>query len=212
MPEFAPHTRLRGVIRQVRAQLQINHDTFGPSEVASALANTFGVFHDPTVLRSSATFSADHAKWQQLVAFATESPDYRLICYTVMNTQLQAVVEPTHGSLPTGCQAAWDGIRGSLKKKKPRLEVARLIDSMTNRELFHGSDGFTSHASTLEVLSLVSITVLTIVYLVVAAATFAKDEVDTLLLGAIPALLSGLVALVVAWRLHRKGKIRWSSK
>ncbi len=187
------------------AEFWVAHAELEPNVVKRILSAKFRK-HDPEVIEESSIFTA---KWRDLVLFATETTNYRMICFRDRNDQLQVVIEPLMGNIMPACQSAWQGIRGALAKHQPRLTSAKLIDEVSGREFLSAMTGLGTELRRRDTLTHLVIGALTLVWMIIGVATFAKGVVPQFAGGAITGLVGAATSVLMAFVQARKGVLRW---
>jgi hypothetical protein len=148
------------------------------------------------VLLRSEVFSAYSSTWKGLVEYASERPNYRLVCLPSKNDQLQATVEAVGGEdIRRASQYAWDGLQKALKGK-PKVTSAEIYELGSSRPIMTAQTGFLAEVRRREIINLLVVGVGTAIWVGVGALTFAKTKRRELFGGGLPGLLGGVVALV----------------
>jgi hypothetical protein len=196
--------------RRMEAQLVLKHKEAKASELLSPLEDVFGTNDQTEVLKKSPKYKGDEAYWQKRVNFAREGPTYRLICLPMTNTQLQTVVEPVDTDIRKAVQSAWDGFKQALQKWSPELESAEIVESA--RTLLIADASARAQFGRAEPRIALIIGAGNLIWIAVAAVTFAKHKVVDLIVGAAPAIITGVYFLVDAFMSYQRGTLRWKEK
>ena len=141
-------------------------------------------------LGRSPIFSAD-PKWQEMVAFATETPQWRVIVYSDGLNKWEVHVEPVHGDLKEACQSLWRTIRKGTSKLRPKLKSLDIVGEQTTIPVLRASVGLVPRARRrdfwLPALTGVS----------TAAVLVATEADDVAVRGAVPGLVLAAVGLIL---------------
>jgi hypothetical protein len=187
------------------AEFWVGHAELKASAVRRLLNAKFRE-HDPEVIEGSQIFTE---KWRELVLFATETTNYRMICFPDRNDQLQVVIEPLMGNIMPACQSAWQGIRAALAKQHPRLTSAKLIDNVSGKEFLSAMTGLGTELRRRDTVAHLLIGALTVVWIIIGVATFAKEVGLQFAGGAITGLIGASTSVLMAFAQARKGVLRW---
>ena len=120
----------------VRAELTIRHNT---GDFLAPLSRRLPA-DDRSCLSRSVLFASSRA-WQANVAFATETPHWRLVVYSDGADQWQMVVEPIHGDLKKACGSLWSTVQRSAGSLSPKLERLEVIDDGTGQVVTQATTG-----------------------------------------------------------------------
>lgn len=132
--------------------------------------------------------------WQQLVAYAAETPQWRIAVYADGANQWQIIVESVYGELRTACQSLWRSVREAVGHLSPKLERLELLDEATNQILTRASVGLLPQLRRRELWLPLVVGVANAILL---AATGADSAV---VLGAIPGFAAAALALLaIIW-------------
>ncbi|HEX4806275.1 MAG TPA: hypothetical protein VFU94_10255 [Conexibacter sp.] len=145
---------------------------------------------DRTCLSRSLVF-AQRPEWQALVAFAAETPHWRIAIYADGADQWQMIVEPVHGELRVACQSVWRTILATVGELSPRLERLEIVDEATMQTLVRASVGLLPQMRRRELWLPLAVGVANAVVLVATGVDSAT------LHGAIPGLVAAGIALLV---------------
>src|SRR3954447_24767460 len=89
---------------------------------------------------------AQYPQLHPIVAFATETPQWRLVACKGGATELQLFIESVQGGLKRGCESVWRSIRQDASDLEPKIEALELIDEATTQVIGTGSAGFIPQA------------------------------------------------------------------
>jgi hypothetical protein len=134
---------------------------------------------------------------------------YRLVCLPMRVDQLQVLVEPVDEDVRRACQWAWDGLRNAMKKSRPKLRFAEICDSTSGRSIMRAQIGLMAELGRRETIQLVAVALITIIWVIIGANSFARHHLWELLDGGLPSLAGGFIAVVLAIATWRGGTIRW---
>ncbi|WP_143047258.1 hypothetical protein [Amycolatopsis xylanica] len=189
----------------MRAEIRVSHKMTDDDHVHRALVGKFG-HDDREVLKRSPIFKS--RKWERVVSFAHEHPDYRIICYQSSNDELQINVEAINGNILSAAESVWRSVKRAFDGSSPVLSDARLLDGDSNRELLHGRTGLVSEFKRRDTLLPVSGAFFALVYFVVSLSVF--EQPFGAVGGALVGAAVGLVAMLLAVTDARRGAIRWN--
>ncbi len=145
---------------------------------------------------------------QDVWSYATEGATYRAVGWEATPSELHLFVEPTIGDLRSVCQTIWSGIRSYAGGRSPELESMLLVDDSTGRPIATGRTGFAPHFARRELAAVLITAATSGLWLLVAVPLFAADA--DIVLGAIPGLLAGIVALMLIVIDARRQRVVWS--
>jgi hypothetical protein len=189
----------------VRAQLSVGHEG---GDLPSLLAGVFPA-HDPTVLERMLVFGGTGAGWAPLIVFATETPDYRMVCWPNTAYELQVIVEPEAGSHKAVCQFVWDSLRSAMKDLNPTLNDLRIVDDATAKRVSSAKTSFGANLGRRDNLLLLLVGLASAGWVVLAVFTFGKDAKGDVIGAGVPGVLGGLVALLWAILDWWRGRLVW---
>jgi hypothetical protein len=169
----------------MHAELTITHED---GDVVGSLQN--GLPPDNRAVLANSLVFGQNAVWQQLVAFATETPQWRLIVYQSGANELQMTIEPVQGNLRRSCESVWRTVRTSAGAMRPSLDRLDLVDEATTQVVARASVGFIPQVRRREFWPPTAIAI-------VSAIVLALDGLnDDTLRGTLAAFIGGTVALV----------------
>jgi hypothetical protein len=175
----------------MRAQLSVGHN---PADLEPRLKGVFPQ-EDPGAVARMFIFSEDAEYWTRKILFATETPTYRLACWSDTDVDFQVIIEPK-GDHKAACQIVWDGVRRALDGLKPSLKDLRIIDDVTSGEVTAAGTSFRSSLGRRENKILMIVGLANAAWVVVAALTFGKDARGAVIGAGVPGVISGLTALL----------------
>ena len=143
------------------------------------------------------------SSWQNLVLFATETPQWRLVLHSVGTRQLQLTVEPVQGDLRRACESVWSSVCRAGNDLRPVLDSLDIVDEGTTHVIGRGSVGLLPQGRRREFWAPIGISVATAVFVLATGADGAA------LRGAVPSFIAGVLSLgVIAVDALRK-KLVW---
>jgi hypothetical protein len=145
---------------------------------------------DRSCLANSLVFGRDPS-WQQLVLFATETPQWRLVLYAGGTNQLQLTIEPVQGDLRRACESVWSSVCRAGQGLRPVLDSLDIVDEGTTHVIGRGSVGLLPQGRRREFWAPIAISATTGVFVLATGADSAA------LRGAVPAFVAGLLSLGV---------------
>jgi hypothetical protein len=191
----------RGILRFLPAHLVIDHEI---DDVAEWLRRAFGGSSvdalGNTILGSPVRDNPAYRAWPWL--------GYTVIAYSPTNATLNVSIEPTgEVDLRNACETSWRALVKAAGRR-PDLRSAALDDGTSGHTLARATTGFRAHVGRPENLIVLITAAATIIWLLVALAFF-KAPVDVVL-GAIPAVLAGLVVVGSATVYAERKKLVWT--
>jgi hypothetical protein len=190
----------------LRAQLSVGH---GRGDIADLVAGVFPP-HDPTVLERMLFFRDTYRAWADRVAFATETPTYRLACFVSTAYELQVTIEPAEGNHRAVCQSVWDSLRDAARELDPKLKSLEIVDEATSKTVSTATTSFHASFARRDNLLLVFVALATAAWILLAVFTFGKDARGDVIGASIPGLLGGVAALVWAILDSWRGRLVWA--
>ena len=187
----------------MHAEITIGHR---PGDIPGLLAAEFGP-HDGTARTRSLSLADPY--WQTRIAYATETPSFRLMCYPTSTTQLQLWVEPVRGDLKAACQTVWDGVRRRASGLKPKLEELTIRDDATGQAILSAETGVRANLARRELVLAVAGGVVATALLATGWWTFAKQSRAEAVIASIPAVVVGFIALFWLVPDLRQRRLRW---
>lgn len=134
---------------------------------------------------------AQQPEWQELVAYATETPQWRVAVYADGSNQWQMVVEAVNGDLRSACQSLWRSTRKATRGMSPRLVRLEVLDEATAQVFLRGSVGVFPQVRRRELWLPLLVGLANCAIFVISGADSAT------LRGAIPGLVAGTIASVI---------------
>jgi hypothetical protein len=119
-------------------------------------------------------------------------------------------VEPVTGNVIRASESAWIGMKKALKDCGPNVTDLKLVDSVSNREFMSGRTGLVSELRRRETFVPAIIGLAVLVYAIIGAISFAKDDPGRFLLGSLSGVVAAIVTVGFAFIEARKGVLRWS--
>jgi hypothetical protein len=164
--------------------------------------------HDAGALRRSLVFSGNRAA-QQLVLYAFETRDYRLIFYPAANDQLQIVVEPLETQMRRACEHVWRSVRRGSRWHHVRLASLRVLGP-SGDTVASATTGWRSTLARRDLWPAFAVALTTVAWLLIALSTFGGNEKGSIVEGAIPSMVIGTAAFIalvahrtrLVWRLE----------
>ncbi|GAB3813013.1 hypothetical protein [Kribbella italica] len=189
----------------MHAEFVISHEELGAEELKGFLRSKFRD-ENREAIKESALFS--DGDWENAVLYATATPQYRLMCVSAQDEELQIYVEPTHGNVFDVCESIWKGVTRALRRSSPKLVSLKLND---NGNYFTAGrmTCFSLELKRRENLSPICIGIAVVVYTVVGLFTFAADQQFRFVAGAVTGVIGAVVALVLASTASKGGKLIW---
>jgi hypothetical protein len=188
----------------VRAQFVITHSG---GDLSGVLVARFGE-HQPNVVDESLLL-AQEPKAGALISYAHETLSYRLMAGSSTAPVLELFVEPKlTADLRDACQTVWGTLCNGRPSIKPRLDSLAIVDDATLKSAVEAQAGLGALAARADTISAFATMIVSVVWLVVGLAVF--NATSDLILGAIPALVAGIVAgfiLALDWK---QNKLVWS--
>ena len=172
----------------------------------SRLVKKFGP-EDRSVLKKSPLFES--GQWDNIVLYATEKPNYRLVAVPSQDDELQISVEPVKGNLVETCESVWRGTKRALNGCHPKLSLLKLVDSGSMDIMKARICTFGAELGRSENISPLIVGVVAAIYALIGFYTFASKDRGEFLAGAVSGLAAALVALALAFVATRKGKLSW---
>jgi hypothetical protein len=187
----------------VHAELRIEHKA---GDMHSRLVEAFGR-DDRDVVDRSLLLSTLPA-WKNLVAYGAEKSTLRLFCLEASNYELQLMIEPLiGGSIKDASETVWSAMRRSPRRRyKVRFLSLRVVDSASGQEIMIGRPGFRSNFASTQVWPAIAIGLVSAVWLGISLSH--TTDKRGLVLGAIPALVLGALALL--WLVFTRKRLAWS--
>jgi hypothetical protein len=187
----------------LHAEITIRHRS---GDIVAALAAEFGE-HDPDALARSLLLADEF--WQERIAYATETPAFRLLCYPTSTIELQLWVEPITGNLRSACQTVWDGVRHGASNLEPSLEELTILDEATGQVVLRGETGVRANLVRRELVLALAGGVVAAALLVAGWWTFASESRAEAVVATVPAIIVGSIALFWLVMDVRRGRLRW---
>lgn len=159
---------------------------------------------DRACLANSVVFSQE-PRWGEIVAYAAETPEWRLIVYPDGPDQWQMVVELVHGDLRKSCESVWRSVRKAASSLSPKLERLDVYDGSWTRTFLKARVGFFPELRKGDLWIPLIAGVATAVVLALSKAN------SDVVLGAIPSLVAavGSMAAIILDALRKK--LVWSA-
>jgi hypothetical protein len=173
----------------MRAELVIEHKS---GDVLGALASAFGA-HDPAVLQNS-TFARKSPGTARSLAYAGIGPELVVLAWPTQ-AELVLFVESSGGQLRKAAAKVWDVFRKEEPALGPKLKSVILFDEDANDTVVEANVGVFANLRRPELLFTLGTGILSAIWLPIALAAF--ESTGDLVLGAIPALLAAILALVM---------------
>lgn len=186
----------------MHAEITIRHRS---GDIAPLLAAEFGE-HDAGALGRSLLRDPF---WQERIAYAIETPSFRLMCYPTTTIQLQLWVEPVEGSLKLACQTVWDGVRHAAVSLKPELEELTILDEATGEIILRGETGFRANLARRELVLALAGGIVALGLLAGGWWTFASESRGEAVIAAVPGVVVGSIALFWLLTDVRRRRLRW---
>ena len=145
---------------------------------------------------------AQSPQLHQLVKFATETLQWRLIVYADGANQWQMYVEPVHGDLRVACASVWRSVRTAARRLSPKLTRLKIVDQVSRQELTTANVGLLPQARRREFWLALSVGACNAMILAITGAD------DATLRGTVPGFVAaGVALLVIAWDATRKSLV-----
>ena len=184
----------------MRAEFSIEH---GGGDLLATLCAVLGP-DDPAALGSS-SLSHKSPTSANAITYSAHGPGFVLMAWPTPH-QLFLYVESS-GRLRRSAEHVWDVVCNGGAGAEPRLKSLVLLDEDANDEVATAEVGFAAHVKRPEMLSAFFTGALTALWLPIALATF--DATGDIVLGAIPALATPIVAAVITIVDVRRRKLVW---
>jgi hypothetical protein len=173
----------------MRAELVIEHET---GDLLAALRAAFGA-HDPSALQNS-TFAKKSPRSAAAFEYAGMSPAMTVLAWSTQR-ELYLFVESSGGRLRRSAGDVWDIVRKGGSALHPKLKSLVLLDEDANDAVVEASVGLVPNLQRLELVLTFGTGAVSAAWLLVALPAFGAT--GDLVLGAIPAVLAAILALVV---------------
>lgn len=186
----------------MHAFFTIEHDR---GDLFSLLPETFGPRSQDALERSLLLQRvSDKARY-----YASEQPFYLIFGWRAGARTLQLIVEPTAPvDLRRACETVWRDLREHGRDMAPSLKSVTLEDQATGYTLAEAVTGLGPQVRRPELLCTGVVALLSAIWLAIALPVFGAS--GDLVLGAIPALGAGVVAVALVLVDSRQKKLVWS--
>jgi hypothetical protein len=182
----------------LHAEFEIHH---GDGDLVAALRASLPK-EDRSALDRSLVFGGQPS-WQEKVAFATETQQWRLVIFPTGARQLQLCLEPVQGGLKQSCESVWSTVRVCGAEFDPTLTALNIRDGTTMQVFSRASVGLAPQGKRREFWTPVAVAVVSIIALGLARAP--SDSV----LGAMPGFVAGIACVVVLLTDALRQKLVW---
>jgi hypothetical protein len=184
----------------MRAELVIGHRS---GSLVSSLEEAFGQ-HRPETLASS-VLAAKSPKSATSITYAGSGPGVQVLAWPTEG-RLYLYVESS-GRLRSAAGDVWDNVRKKGSGLHPKLERLVLFDEDANDQIAEASVGLIANLRRPELFLTLGTGVVSAAWLAVALAAF--EATGDLVLGAIPALVAAILAVVILIADLRSKRLVW---
>lgn len=197
-----------GVSTAVKITFVVTHSEMADAKLRSLLRRTFGDSDLLRTLDKSEELTERRDDWAEVILFAFDGARYRLYCWRNHVTELQVLVEPADSEdLRAAADSAWKGLTRALRVHAVRLVSAEI--SATDRPLFSAKTGLVAFMGAPESRLGITIGLVNVLWIVIAAATFAQDEFVDLVTGAAPAITTAIILFIAALQGVFDRRLQW---
>jgi len=168
------------------------------AELQGGLATAFG----PN--RGSAYIVAQElsARWSSHLLYSSVGPTFSVYCIRNVPSQLQFHLEPGSDDTWRTAETAWSAVRSNLKRWKPKLNDAQIVDGRTNEIVMNGRWRSRLRDTAAADVAVICVGLASVGLVAAGAATGISE---------IPAYVSGAVVSAAVFRRLTRTRIVWRS-